>query len=362
MDKKIEQIVLLIHGIRTQADWQPMLTKILDEKGRTKIIPIKYGYFDAFRFWLPFKRHNPVDRVEKMIRVVRGKYPDARISVIAHSFGSYIIGHLLKEQVDLKLDKLILCGSILPNSYPWEEVIHKFLDTDNEETVSIVNECGKRDIWPVLAKSMSWGYGPSGTHGFGHVLVKDRFHNVSHSEYFNRDFVTTYWKPFLASGEYKSTEPDEQITPWWLSILGLLPLRWLLVAVIIGILLLLGLLLAPPKSEVTIEKLSIQFLGNVGVLMEELRGKFKDEHIPTPEIEDLKGKSEHVNLRSKVIFFHESDRKSAQRIREATMEFFKTKNCPISQIELSLRDPSTPPEKTQNGRLELWIHHNCGQN
>ena len=238
---QIEQIVLLIHGIRTQANWQPMVVKMLEEQDEIKVIPLKYGYLDVFRFWLPFTRQKPIDFIENQLRVARKKYPHAKISVIAHSFGSYIIGNLLEKQVDLELDKLILCGSVLPRSYEWDKVIHKFIDRDNENIINIINECGKRDIWPVLATSMSWGYGPSGTHGFGHVHVKDRYHNTDHGGYFNPNFVTTYWKPFIEKGKYISN-PEPIISPpwplsWLLSILELLPLRWFLVAGMIGVLL-----------------------------------------------------------------------------------------------------------------------------
>jgi|JFJP01.1.fsa_nt_gi hypothetical protein len=245
----VEQVVLLIHGIRTQADWQPMLVSLLEEKGKIRVHPIKYGYFDVFRFWLPlFTRQAPIKRVEKEFRSARKKYPHAKISVIAHSFGSYIIGKLLKEQFDLELDRLILCGSVLPDSYPWEDVMHKFIGGNNEQVLNVINECGKKDIWPVLARMTSWGYGDSGTHGFGQVLVKDRFHNVKHSEYFTRDFATTYWKPFVENGEYRPTEFEVNMpnTSWLLSVLKLFPFK---IAVFAG-LLFVGLVMLLPRELV----------------------------------------------------------------------------------------------------------------
>ena len=64
------QVVLLIHGIRTQADWGPMVRSRLEVPGQIEVIPIKYGYFDAFRFWLPFwTRTRPIERVYTQIRV-----------------------------------------------------------------------------------------------------------------------------------------------------------------------------------------------------------------------------------------------------------------------------------------------------
>ena len=100
------QVVLLIHGIRTQADWGPMVRSRLEVPDKIEVIPIKYGYFDAFRFWLPFwTRTRPIERVYTQIRVAiqaaHEKDPHAKLSIITHSFGTYIIGQILKRGFDL---------------------------------------------------------------------------------------------------------------------------------------------------------------------------------------------------------------------------------------------------------------------
>ena len=66
------QVVLLIHGIRTEADWGPMVRSKLEVPGQIEVIPIRYGYFDAFRFWFPFRtRRKPIERVYEQIRFFR---------------------------------------------------------------------------------------------------------------------------------------------------------------------------------------------------------------------------------------------------------------------------------------------------
>jgi hypothetical protein len=229
------QVVLLIHGIRTQAEWGPMVRSKLEVPGLIEVIPIRYGYFDAFRFWFPFwTRNSPVEKVYLQIRVAlqkhRKAHPDARLSIVAHSFGTYIVGQILKRGFDLKLHRLILCGSVLPQNFPWHEYQGRFDDD------KLVNECGKADIWPILAQSTSWGYGASGTHGFGVVLVKDRYHEGGHGQYFDPKFVETYWEPFIRRGEYRTTDFEVKMppTPWWISVLGILPLRSLVLAIILA--------------------------------------------------------------------------------------------------------------------------------
>ena len=224
------QIVLLVHGIRTQAEWQAMVREKIAVPDKIEVVPIKYGYFDALRFWFPFwTRRKPVEHVYTQIRVAlqkaRKRHPEARLSIIAHSFGTYVIGEILRRGFDLQVHRLILCGCVLPEDYPWHQIQGRF-DEDK-----VVNECGKADVWPVLAKSMTWGYGASGTHGFGAVLVKDRFHAGGHGQYFEPDFVARYWEPFLKEGVYEGTDFEVTMPPtaWWVSMLGIFPLKWLIV-------------------------------------------------------------------------------------------------------------------------------------
>ena len=118
---------------------------------------------------------------------------------------------------------------MLPQGFLWHQYQGRFADD------KVVNECGKADIWPVLAQSASWGYGASGTHGFGAVLVKDRFHAGGRGQYFDSGFVEKYWEPFIRRGEYTRTDFEVKmpLTPWWISVLGILPLQWMIVALIV---------------------------------------------------------------------------------------------------------------------------------
>src|SRR5205823_6658602 len=47
------QAVVLIHGIRTRAEWQAMVQRVLSQDGRTTVIPLKYGFLNGLCFWLP---------------------------------------------------------------------------------------------------------------------------------------------------------------------------------------------------------------------------------------------------------------------------------------------------------------------
>ncbi|MEP0941211.1 MAG: hypothetical protein ABJH63_10255 [Rhizobiaceae bacterium] len=228
--KNQKSIVLLIHGIRTRANWQGFVSDLIEKHTSVTPIPIKYGYFDVFRFWLPlnFLRRQPIERVHKEIREVRKKNPEADIQIIAHSYGTHTICTILERFDDIRLSRLVLCGSVVRSDYNWSRVSDQIAPSD--EGPAIINECGTKDIWPVLARSTTWGYGSTGTFGFGTVSVKDRLHPLPHSGYFSKKFVKDNWLPLLETGTFRNTTSDRTGigSPWWMAPLSL-PYRWGLV-------------------------------------------------------------------------------------------------------------------------------------
>ena len=193
------QIVVLIHGIRTHAAWQEMVAKVLRERKAT-VIPIRYGYFDVFRFLCPvLTRRGPIARVLRELRDIHSDNPSSNICVIAHSFGTYAVAKILADNTDVRLSRLVLCGSIVPTSYRWDRV-------KAQVSAEVINDCGTDDIWPVLATTATYGYGASGTVGFGTNRVRDRFHKYGHSGFFQREFVERFWVPYLLSGKVVDSE------------------------------------------------------------------------------------------------------------------------------------------------------------
>jgi hypothetical protein len=216
----IKEVVLLVHGIRDFAEWEQKVSPILERIPYTRVPPLSYGRFDAFRFWFPFwTREAPVKKLLWRIRSARDRFSTAKLSVIAHSFGTYAIGKILRENPDIRLHRLILCGAILPSEFRWDQIRHS-VETE------IINDCGIRDIWPVLAQSTTFGYGPSGRFGFGTPGVRDRYHDFGHGGFFEDSFVANYWLPWFRSGNFvKSNAPPRSGTRWHL--LTIIQLKWI---------------------------------------------------------------------------------------------------------------------------------------
>lgn len=209
-------VVVLIHGIRTYAPWQELLKSELDKHG-VKSYPIGYGYFDSFRFWFPyFFRQGPIEKITQELRNIQAKYPTDNIIVIAHSFGTYVISKILLNSPDVKINRLLLCGSIIKNSFRWDKL-------PKIPRGGIINDCGLKDIWPLLAKSLSWGYGSTGRFGFKSSEVTDRYHDFGHSDFFDHEFMQKFWIPFILHGQPVKSE-KKPISSGWLIPFDILPI------------------------------------------------------------------------------------------------------------------------------------------
>jgi pimeloyl-ACP methyl ester carboxylesterase len=163
-------------------------------------------------------RKAPVQKLLWRIRAARDHFPASKLSVIAHSFGTYAIGRILRENPDIRLRRLILCGCILPSDFRWDQI----RDRVEEE---IINDCGTRDLWPVLAESTTFGYGPSGRFGFGTPGVRDRYHDFGHGGFFQSAFVSKFWSPWFRSGKLEqSALPPPSGVAW--HILSVIQIKW----------------------------------------------------------------------------------------------------------------------------------------
>ncbi|GHE91589.1 hypothetical protein GCM10016455_09330 [Aliiroseovarius zhejiangensis] len=229
------QIVLLLHGIRTRAWWQGPLSILLEEETGTTVIPVKYGRFDLLRFLLPFRflKTPTIRKIERRIEETLHRYPDHEVTIIAHSFGTYALSRVLLSNPRIRLKRIILCGSIIAQDFPWDRLASQFPEAEQRNT--IVNECGMRDIWPLAAKSLTWGYGTSGVDGFGAVAVRDRFHDLGHSEFLSLEFAREFWVPLIREDRFVVSKVEASgVRPNWALGMLRLPYRYVVIAALIG--------------------------------------------------------------------------------------------------------------------------------
>ena len=226
-----KHIIILIHGIRTSAAWQGKVKRGIEDfaadhpsAGPVEIRALGYGFFDAFRFLVPlsFIRNRPAMEIYSQIKAIRANNPTARISVVCHSFGTFVIGKILLDQFEVRFERIVLVGSVLPRTYPW-------FVFSRERVRDVLNEVGTRDVWPLMAKACTWGYGIAGWLGFRQgAVVKDRYWHSDHGALLNQDHARKNWAPFLLMGEISNDGEGDEDRPYWTQLLSMGVLKYVL--------------------------------------------------------------------------------------------------------------------------------------
>jgi pimeloyl-ACP methyl ester carboxylesterase len=154
--------LITIHGIRSHAEWNAEIAHIASSSGWI-VAPFNYGYAEASQVVKSSERQKIVDRFRDHINDIFDRY-NCHTSVIAHSFGTYVIAkYLLGFDVPpVSVDTLILTGSVL----------NETLDVDRFKgrASKIINEIAPNDgVVPYARMIGLWQdnlLGNSGEQGF----------------------------------------------------------------------------------------------------------------------------------------------------------------------------------------------------
>lgn len=224
---KSKHVLVLVHGIRTAAVWHDLVQDVF-EPTEIRVIPVGYEYHDVVRFLWPFGRKKVVGYVQDQLRQIRTDFPQAAISLIAHSFGTYIVSRILSSSSGYRLNKIIFCGSIVDAKFGWGRI------QELPDRSKFVNEVGFRDVWPVLARSSSWGYGTSGAFGFKQAKVTDRYHDLDHGGFFKREWIAKFWLSFIRDDQLVPSGCSRENPPYWVQLLTVVHIKYVSLAVLGG--------------------------------------------------------------------------------------------------------------------------------
>lgn len=216
-------LVILVHGMNTRAYWIAPVKDCLRSVGLSAE-PAGYGFYGVARFLLPIDllRRQAVKRVLRRIDAAVREHQPEKVSVIAHSFGSYVIARIIQDEFRLRWHRVIFCGSVVPATFPFEQYAERI-------SPPVLNEIGTRDIWPALAENVTWGYGSIGSFGFqGAPLEECWFRGYRHSDFLTVQHCKDVWIPFLRDGTLPPTQAPEPL-PLWFRLLTVIPIRWLIV-------------------------------------------------------------------------------------------------------------------------------------
>lgn len=229
-----KHIVVLLHGMNTNAEWQEALAEPIRNSTHIEPLVVGYGNFHPVKFWIPyFFRRGRINKVLTDLKGIRKRNPDADISIVAHSFGTYVLSKILAACADVRFHRILLCGAIIDTDYDWSAVSNQFKEP-------VINDIGRKDIWPSMAKSWSWGFGNSGCIGFQNSLVRDRHFTYGHSGFLNVKHMKKYWLPYLLDGKVVPSRYSRVRKPMgiferafrsfsWMSLVTLVGAMWALI-------------------------------------------------------------------------------------------------------------------------------------
>lgn len=170
-----DHVIFLIHGIRDFAEWHEDLgmtiTRVAQTAGtRVEIVPISYGYFSALQFLFPIARRRCARSFLDRYVQHFAHYPKARFSALAHSNGTYALTWALQNNRYMKLENVLLAGTVLARKFPWEKI--------QGQVTRVRNDCANADLpvgalcWLLSWFPPYWGdLGTAGVSGFDGPVV-----------------------------------------------------------------------------------------------------------------------------------------------------------------------------------------------
>lgn len=191
------KVLVPVHGIRTHAEWYSDIS-LLGSLGGWTVAPFHYGYQDPTVFVKRGKRSEIVDAFRDHLADICQLCATNYVSVIAHSFGTYIaVNYILGfDDPPTRFDTLILAGAIVDENLDLRRLYGK--------VGHMLNEVAPNDEWVDWAKRANLAtdelFGSAGTLGFAQSserLIQHRSAIFSHNNVIRRDVIKSRWMPTL---------------------------------------------------------------------------------------------------------------------------------------------------------------------
>jgi pimeloyl-ACP methyl ester carboxylesterase len=202
-------VLVTVHGIKSHAEWNALLTLRASNAGWT-VAPFLYGYQTATLLADEKARKKIVEDFRHWLARIHQEHRNLGVAIVAHSFGTYIVGRYLKEAGDLPvpdINSLILAGSILDTQWDWNAYVPSYAGGKiNLAIGSVLNTISEDDEWVKLLPDGGLPlardplYGQSGLKGFAKaspILMERRSRLLGHNNVVCDDVILGMWLPFL---------------------------------------------------------------------------------------------------------------------------------------------------------------------
>jgi hypothetical protein len=198
-------ILVSIHGLYSRAEWNVDIAPIASSQGWI-FAPYVYTGNNWQLIFGSSKRRKTVDHFRHWIYDICQRYSQytENLSIIAHSYGTYIIGKYLCgfDNLPVNLNALILTGSVLNKNYNWEDHF------GNLRIGSVLNIYSPNDT--IIKLMPNWGmkrligvdrlFGNAGYSGFAcsNMQMQQRKLDIlTHTNTIKRDIIEQVWMPYL---------------------------------------------------------------------------------------------------------------------------------------------------------------------
>jgi hypothetical protein len=198
-----ERILISIHGVETEGLWQDKIDPSFEAIDGFAYKKYRYGKFPFWEAVRSKAREEEIQKFAAFYDVLLATEPKS-ISIIAHSFGTYLAGACLSRFPTYHFDAMVLCGSILEQEYDWPALFR------SGRVKRVLNEVAGDD-WVVnlfrnaALHSQIPHSGPSGVDGFHRKpseFTERKYPEFKHSDAFVLvEHCNRFWRPFIFNNE-----------------------------------------------------------------------------------------------------------------------------------------------------------------
>lgn len=168
--KPVDMAVMVVHGIRDYGYWTKRLAGVIKTRARNtgrecRTVTSSYGFLPMGPFVSPAGRRRRVEWFMDQYVQARSLYPEADISFVGHSNGTYLLAGALQACPAVKFDKVVFAGSVVRTDYEWSQIFQR------KQVRQVVNYVATAD-WVVsgfpkfLGRFRVFDLGGAGSDGF----------------------------------------------------------------------------------------------------------------------------------------------------------------------------------------------------
>lgn len=191
------EVVVSVHGLYSLGHWNSYLAPIISAENRI-FAPFFYDENDWRLMFFSKRRKDVLGKFRQYIEEVSNDY-GLPVSVIAHSFGTYLVTSYIDGFSDtpVKFKSLIFAGSIVNHDFDWN-TRRKFFGT-------LLNHKSPNDEWVKYMPSdrrlkRDPLFGKAGLLGFSRpcpAVTNQEDSNLLHTNIVEKDIIRKRWIPFL---------------------------------------------------------------------------------------------------------------------------------------------------------------------